>query len=208
MSWPFRLRENVATSKRFRGRWIVARILLNVGLRVRPQPHRDLGSLLDIGTLDKEPIPKYRAALAKSVRELLAMLAVEVGCAAFWQYRLRHRLQMEAMMDKKIAGLLGAVGALASLGTAQGATPSDPTEVLKARSYADLLEPIPGALAALKAVDEAATTGGDNVQVAQYAHHHHHHHHHHSYRGDRRIVVMPRRHHHHHHHHHHSVYVR
>ena len=35
-------------------------------------------------------------------------------------------------MDKKIAGLLGAVGALASLNTAQAATPTDTSEVLKA----------------------------------------------------------------------------
>jgi hypothetical protein len=112
-------------------------------------------------------------------------------------------------MDKKIAGLLGAVGALASFNTAQAATPSDPTEVLKARSYADLLEPIPNAMAALKAVDDATDVAGDKVQVAQYGHHHHHHHHHNSFRRDRRIIVMPRRrHHHHHHHHHHGVYVR
>lgn len=104
-------------------------------------------------------------------------------------------------MDKKIAGLLGAVGALASLNTAQAATSSDPTEVLKAGSYADLLQPIPNAVAALKAVDDKADVATHYVQLAQ-AHHHHHHHHHASHR-DRRIVVRPRSHHHHHHHHHH-----
>lgn len=107
-------------------------------------------------------------------------------------------------MDKKIAGLLGAVGALASLSTAQAATPTDTNEVLKAGTYADLLEPIPNAMAALKAVDEAGVAT-HNVQLAQA---HHHHHHHHASHRDRRIVVTPRRHHHHHHHHHHGIVIR
>lgn len=117
-------------------------------------------------------------------------------------------------MDKKIAGLLGAVGALTSLSTAQAATPSDPTEVLKAGSYADLLDPIPNAMEKLRAVDE--TPSAPKVQTAQLfiEHHHHHHHHHHGYyRGyGPRIVVTPGyryrgyHHHHHHHHHHHSYY--
>jgi hypothetical protein len=58
-------------------------------------------------------------------------------------------------MDKKIAGLLGAVGALASLDTAQATIPTDSTTMLKAQSYADLLNPIPNAAAILKAADEA-----------------------------------------------------
>ena len=107
-------------------------------------------------------------------------------------------------MDKKIAGLLGAVGALASINSAQAVTTSDPTSVLKAGSSADLLEPIPNAMAALKAVDEKGVVADDKVQLARYHHHHHHHHHHHGFRRDRRIIVMPRRHHHHHHHHHHN----
>jgi hypothetical protein len=108
-------------------------------------------------------------------------------------------------MDRKIAGLLGAVGALASLNTAQAVTPSDSKEVLKAQSYADLLEPIPNAMAALQAVDHEPAVASDNVQLAQY---HNHHHHHHAYRRAPRIVVMPRhRHHHHHHHHHHHGIV-
>ena len=123
-------------------------------------------------------------------------------------------------MDKKIAGLLGAVGALASLNNVQAATPADPTELLKARSFADLLDPIPNAMAVLKAVDEAASKKDAKVRVAQYYDHHHHHHHHHSsyYRryddDDRRIVVVPRYrrdyrdYHHHHHHHHHNSYYR
>ena len=56
-------------------------------------------------------------------------------------------------MDKKIAGLLGAVGTLASLGSAQAAPSADPTEVLKARTFADLLQPIPDAKARLEALE-------------------------------------------------------
>ena len=106
-------------------------------------------------------------------------------------------------MDKKIAGLLGAVGALASLNAAQAAAPTNSNDVLKARSYADLLDPIPNAAEKLQAVDKTPMTAP--VQTAQLViegRHHHHHHHHHAYHRDRRIVVMPRRHHHHHHHHH------
>lgn len=121
-------------------------------------------------------------------------------------------------MDKKIAGLLGAVAALGTLGNAQAAPA--PTDVLQANSYADLLEPIANAGAVLQAIDEApGPKAGENVQVAQFYHHHHHHHHHHSfyrryrYYDDAPVVVVPRyrryyHHHHHHHHHHHSFYRR
>ena len=99
-------------------------------------------------------------------------------------------------MEKRVAGLLGAVAAIGTLSTAQ-ATPapaSDPAEVLQASSYAELLQPIPNAAATLKGIDERtpAASAEARVQLAQ-AHHHHHHHHH--YRRHR--------HHHHHHHHHH-----
>jgi hypothetical protein len=125
---------------------------------------------------------------------------------------------MEIVMDKKLAGLLGAVGALASLNTAQAAPSSDPTEILKAGSFADLLEPIPNAMAKLRAIDE--TGSSPKVRVAQFfvEHHHHHpHHHHHGYYREYgpRIVVTPGYRygyrgyeHHHHHHHHHSYYRR
>ena len=103
-------------------------------------------------------------------------------------------------MDKKIAGLLGAVGALASLNGAQAATgPADLATVLKAQTFADLLNPIPNAKATLNAVNEADDQAGTSFQIAEDRHHHHHHHH--SYRRERRIIVAPRRHHHHHHHH-------
>ena len=98
-------------------------------------------------------------------------------------------------MDKKIAGLLGAVGALASLDAAQATIATDSTTILKAQSYADLLNPIPNAAVTLKAVDEAGDTSG--VRVAENAHHHHHHHH--SYRRERKIIIARPRHHHHHH---------
>jgi hypothetical protein len=127
-------------------------------------------------------------------------------------------------MDKKIAGLLGAVATLGAFNAAQAApapTPA-PTDVLRANSFADLLEPIPNAASLLQAIDESAPvqSADENVQLAQFYHHHHHHHHHHSfYRRDYdggygpRVIIVPRRryydhHHHHHHHHHHSFYRR
>ena len=88
-------------------------------------------------------------------------------------------------MDKKIAGLLGAAAAVATVGCAQASTapaqaPNDP---LTARSYADLLTPIPNATEALIA-DNARLEAkpSEGVQLAQYYHHHHHHHHHGYYR--------------------------
>lgn len=114
-------------------------------------------------------------------------------------------------MDKKIAGLLGAVAAIGTLNTAQAAPSPAPSDALRANSFAELLEPIPNAAALLQTVDEQApaeSTEG-NVQLAQYYHHHHHHHHHHAYRRYvPRIVVVPRRYHHHHHHHHHHNFYR
>jgi hypothetical protein len=107
-------------------------------------------------------------------------------------------------MDKKIAGLLGAVAALSTTNAAQASSAPTlaQTDVLKASSYASLLEPIPNAAAILKVVDERgpASAAEGELQLAQ-AHHHHHHHHHH-----RAVVVVkrPRHHHHHHHHHHHN----
>jgi hypothetical protein len=125
--------------------------------------------------------------------------------------------QLEKSMGKKIAGLVGAMATLGAFNGAQAApTPSPaPTDVLRANSFADLLEPIPNAAALLRAVDESGPipSADENVQLAQFYHHHHHHHHHGWRRYDEpRIVVVPRRyryrHHHHHHHHHHSFYRR
>jgi hypothetical protein len=125
-------------------------------------------------------------------------------------------------MEKKIAGLLGAMATLGAFSAAEAApipAPA-PTDVLRANSFADLLEPIPNAAALLRAVDESAPvpSADESVRLAQFYHdHHHHHHHHHSqYRRDYdggygpRVIIVPRRyrHHHHHHHHHHSFYRR
>lgn len=124
-------------------------------------------------------------------------------------------------MDKNIAGLLGAVAGLATIGAAQAATEpgANPSETLQPSSYADLLAPIPNAVEVLKA-DNAARA--QNIKLAQYYnpysgysypyyygysyppngyysypyyHHHHHHHHHNNYYG------------HHHHHHHNSAFI-
>jgi hypothetical protein len=105
-------------------------------------------------------------------------------------------------MEKKIAGLLGAVAALSTMTAAQAAPTSVTTDPLQANSYSDLLEPIANAAAVLKVVDENTPAAADaNIQLAQYHHHHHHHHHSHWRRGP--VVVIGRHRHHHHHHHHH-----
>ena len=125
-------------------------------------------------------------------------------------------------MEKKIAGLLGAVATLGAFNAAQAAPAPNPvpTDVTRANSFADLLEPIPNAASLLQAIDESAPaqSADGNVQLAQFYHHHHHHHHHHHgyYRGygydgyGPRVMVVPRyrryHHHHHHHHHHHGFY--
>jgi hypothetical protein len=119
-------------------------------------------------------------------------------------------------MDKKIAGLLGAVAGVATMTSAQAATGPAPnaSEALQASSYADLLAPIPNPVELLKA-DNAMRA--ENIELAQwyynypysyapYPHysygpnpypyyHHHHHHHHHAFA------------HHHHHHHHNSAFI-
>ena len=117
-------------------------------------------------------------------------------------------------MEKKIAGLLGAVAALGAFNAAEAAPAPAPSDVLRANSFADLLEPIPNAAALLQAVDESAPapSADGNVQLAQIYIEHHHHHHHSQYRRYApRVVIVPpryRRSHHHHHHHHHSFYRR
>lgn len=101
-------------------------------------------------------------------------------------------------MDKKTAGLLGAIAGLATMGAAHAATApaANGSEGLQAASYADLLAPVENAVALMKADDGArvqASQPGD-VQRADYYerggydsdrpvyhHHHHHHHHHHAY---------------------------
>jgi len=120
------------------------------------------------------------------------------------------------MDNKKIVGVIGAIAGLAALDQAAQATPAaTPTpDPMNARSFAELLDPIPNAVAALRAADAAATRETPAVgahdgatQVAGLHHHHHryhHHHHHHHHRVIRRIIrhIVPHHHHHHHHHHH------
>ena len=100
-------------------------------------------------------------------------------------------------MDKKIAGLLGAVAGIATMASAQAATGPAPASSPSATSYADLLAPIANPVKQLEA-DNAARAKAAEVQEAQYYpspyyRHHHHHHHHVYYR--------------HHHHHHHGVII-
>lgn len=85
-------------------------------------------------------------------------------------------------MDKKIAGLLGAAAALTTITSAQAA-PAQQTKPATPASYKELLEPIPNAVALLKADDSARahTSPTAKVELVQYHHHHHHHHHHHGY---------------------------
>jgi hypothetical protein len=124
-------------------------------------------------------------------------------------------------MEKKIAGLLGAVAALGGLNAAQAAPTQDPNQVLRANSFAELLEPIPNASTLLQIVDSQrpAPEAEATFQEAQFYHHHHHHHHHAYYPRyapygyGPPVVVVPRyrryyHHHHHHHHHHHAFYRR
>jgi hypothetical protein len=93
-------------------------------------------------------------------------------------------------MDKKIAGLLGAAAALTTM---TGANAAAPATTLQATSYADLLNPVPNAVAQLIADDNARATKSrsgevDVAQIRVEVDHHHHHRYH-------------RRHKHHHHHH-------
>lgn len=123
-------------------------------------------------------------------------------------------------MEKKIAGFLGAIAALGAVNAAEAAPipATAPGDVLRANSFAELLEPIPNAAALLRAVDESApvSSADENIQLVQYHHHHHHHHHHRFYPrygygfgdGYGYGYGYRRYHHHHHHHHHHGYYRR
>jgi hypothetical protein len=112
-------------------------------------------------------------------------------------------------LNKTVISLLGGASALALLGGSQASAASPPDEdtILRpARSYTELLDPIPNAQNILRAQMERS--GGDAsaepkpLVMAQYYYHHHHHHHHHYYGYYHRY----RYHHHHHHHHHHQYY--
>jgi hypothetical protein len=119
----------------------------------------------------------------------------------------------ETGMDKNMAGLIGAMGALAASAPSQAATaaPLNAQALLHASSYADLLRPIPNARSLLAAVDdERNDTDEGSAKVLQVqdvpVDHHHHHHHHHRRRHHHPVVLLPPppppiAHHHHHHNH-------
>jgi hypothetical protein len=81
-------------------------------------------------------------------------------------------------MDKKIAGLLGAAVALTATTAAQ-ATASSAPAISRVANYAELLNPIPNAVAALKADDARLTQVAETIVIQRRNHHYHHHHHHH-----------------------------
>ena len=82
-------------------------------------------------------------------------------------------------MDKKIIMLLGAAAALTTLNDAHAA-------VGPATNYRVLLDPIPDAVAALKADDARLSPSASklafSVEVGLGRRRHHHHHHHHGHR--------------------------
>jgi hypothetical protein len=105
-------------------------------------------------------------------------------------------------MDSKVVGVIGAIAGLASLDTAQAAPVSgaNANQLAPARSYAELLEPIPNAVALLQAAeaaDAARILSEEPDAKLQLVWHHHHHHHHWRHHHHHRWW----RHHHHHHHH-------
>lgn len=125
------------------------------------------------------------------------------------------------IVDKKLAGLVGVMGALAVASPGHAAPTLD--DAMRAETYADLLRPIPNAQALLAKSNaaELEANAPELIQVQYYYHHHHHHHHHQyerpyypvqrgyypgerGYYSDERSYYRPRYHHHHHHHHHHN----
>jgi hypothetical protein len=103
-------------------------------------------------------------------------------------------------MDKYLAGLFGAMGALATAVPSHEVLAATLGDSMDAKSYGDLLKPIPNAAEKLKALDaleaHARTTAGPydvaRVQLVQYHHHHHHHHdHHHHHHHWQRYYVPP-----------------
>jgi hypothetical protein len=137
----------------------------------------------------------------------LQLIALQVGtlCASS-SLSVRGLSSREGyVVDKTIMGLLGGASAVALLGASQAsaAPPVNEVNLLQpARSFAELLEPIPDAEKVLRAENErsneAAGSEEKPMAVADYYHHHYHHHHHHHHHHYY--------HHHYHHHHHHHYY--
>jgi hypothetical protein len=95
-------------------------------------------------------------------------------------------------MDKKVAGLIGAMSALVAAVPAQAATsrPLTADAAMEASSYAEPLQPIPNALALLQAATAApagptstapVSDGQAMVQEVQYRRHYRRWHHHRRY---------------------------
>jgi hypothetical protein len=102
-------------------------------------------------------------------------------------------ISQEDILDKTIAGLLGAAAALGTLSSGQAMPLAAPAHVLRANSYAELLKPIDKASEFLRALDAERSASADEglVQLARYHHHHHHYrrraHHHHQHEEYLRI---------------------
>jgi len=98
-------------------------------------------------------------------------------------------------MDKKIAGLLGAAAAL-TVTTSTQAAPAQQTELAPPTRYADLLKPVPNAVAALRGDEANRAQAPARLEHVQFYHHHHHHgffhhHHHHGFFGGGIVVGPP-----------------
>jgi hypothetical protein len=130
------------------------------------------------------------------------------------------------IMDKKAAGLIGAISAFPLAASAPAAAKTI-DEVMSPRSYAELLQPIPNAVALLQEMAAKPAPPKPLIQTAQYYYdpynggygygygyyprpRYHHHHHHHGYGGwgynGGWGGYGPPRYHHHHHHHHNSYW--
>jgi hypothetical protein len=113
-------------------------------------------------------------------------------------------------MDKTLAGLIGAAGAAAATivapVSASAATAGNPgiEDVMHARSYADLLKPIPNAAALLRQSDAALSSSLTDAPAKLYEVQYYHHHHHRYHRRPILRRIFHGRYHHHHHHHHHG----
>ncbi len=102
-------------------------------------------------------------------------------------------------MDKTVTSLIAALSAVAAAAPSHAApvAPAAVHQALEFSSYADLLKPIPNAVAILKQAAEAeeatSSDGQATVETVQFYHHHHH-------------RYFRRRYYHHHYHHHHRYY--
>jgi hypothetical protein len=81
----------------------------------------------------------------------------------------------EDILDKTIAGLLGAAAALGTISSSQATPMIAPIDVLRANSYAELLAPIDKASEFLRALDAERTARANEGQVELVRYHHHHH---------------------------------